>query len=383
MSDKERLTGLNVLTMESCDIEISDGIIASVSPSVDKNPQLFICPGGMVDIQVNGFLGMDYSDPLFSWEYADFISRALAKEGTLQHFATIVTRPQDTIIKNIESIVKARRESPYARNSITGIHIEGPFIAYEDGPRGAHDINSVRKASIREFDQWLECSEGLLKYITVGAESDGVDELIEHAVSKGVVCSIGHTGASREQIDRAVEAGASLSTHLGNGVYSKLDRFDNPIWAQLRNDGLTAGIICDGDHLAPDLVWIISRCKSPDRIILVSDLSQCAGLPVGRMKWGNIDVEVVEDGSVRLAGTPYLAGAGSQLLRNAWNYAEFTKTGKADAFRLGTINPIRKFNLDIRRTMLRVGEKAEFIAFEDKGNGYELKRVYADGEIAV
>ena len=244
---------------------------------------------------------------------------------------------------------------------------------------GEDVVYDVRDADIAEFDRWNNHARGLLKYITIGAEANGAEQLIRHAVSKGVAVAIGHTGATREQIDRAVDAGATLSTHLGNGIFAKLDRFENPIWPQLRNNGLTTGLIADGDHVTPDLVWVISRCKDSDHIILVSDLHHCAGLPPGRRQDGPLEIDIVKDGAVRVAGTPYLAGAGVHLLRCIWNYSRFTGTDLKTSFKLGTANPIRKYGLDSERAALRKGHKAEFITFTESGNGFELSSVFAGG----
>ena len=376
--------GINVLDRKKYRICVDEGVISSIEVLDDKTKEdetSLICPGGLVDAQVNGFLGFDYSDLSLKPEDCDTICSELVKRGTFQHIATIVTRPQNVILENIDKIVRRRKESRIVERAITGIHVEGPFISYEDGPRGAHELAYVRPASIPEFDQWYDHAQGLLKYITVGAESEGVCDLIKHAVKKGVVVSIGHTGATRDQIDRAVDAGASVSTHLGNGVFAKLDRFENPIWPQLRNEKLTTGIICDGHHVTPDLVWVFSRCKDTDHIIIVTDLSQVAGLPPGKMMWGTLPVEILEDGVVLLSNTPNLAfaGAGSLLLKNTWNYATFSKTDYIDAFKLSSTNPIRKYNLDPKRAVLEVGKSAEFLAFRRTDKGYDIDTVYYDG----
>lgn len=302
----------------------------------------------MIDTQVNGYLGYDYSDPAFKASWAQDICLALVKKGTLQHFATIVTRPADVILRNIDLLVQAVNESETVKKCLTGIHIEGNYISSEDGPRGAHDRRYVRAADIKEFDRWFEHSSGLLKYITIGAEAEGAVRLIEHAVSRGIIVALGHTGATAEQIRNAVDAGASVSTHLGNGIYQALDRFENPLWPQLREDRLSAGVIADLCHVTPDLLWVISRCKKPGNIILVSDLAPCAGLPKGRLKWGSMDVEIVEDGSVRLAGTPYLAGAGSELLRDVFNWAKATGIDIQSAIDSASVIPIKKYGLEYR-----------------------------------
>lgn len=370
------ISAINILDNKALELTLDKGVISSVKPVDPKPGMIYICPGGMIDTQVNGYLGLDYSDPLFSYESVWNICNALAKTGTLQHFATIVTRPHKTILRNIDCIVEARRSSKTVRNALTGIHIEGNYISSKDGPRGAHDKKYVRRASIEEFDQYLKHSEGLLKCITVGAEAEGVIDLIKHAVSCGVVVALGHTGAKAEQIDVAVEAGASVSTHLGNGNYQAIDRFSNPLWPQLRNDNLTASVIADLCHVNPDLLWIISRCKDTSHIILVSDLAPCAGLPKGRLKWGKMKVEIVDDGSVRLAGTPYLAGAGSSLFKDVFNFAKYTGLPLDKAFRPATENPVKTYSLDSSRLSIKEGQSADFILFDRDGN---LKSVYMQG----
>ena len=372
-------SALNVLDGKGYEIRVEDGIIADLRECPDVPEGRFICPGGLIDTQVNGAVGFNYSGEDLDVNQVRLICEDLAKHGTLQHFATIITRPEELILRNLDVIVKAVEEDEFVRRSITGIHIEGNFISRLDGPRGAHDLRYVRDADIAEFDRWKEHARGLLKYITIGAEANGAEQLIRHAVSKGVAVAIGHTGATREQIDRAVDAGATLSTHLGNGIFAKLDRFENPIWPQLRNNGLTTGLIADGDHVTPDLVWVISRCKDSDHIILVSDLHHCAGLPPGRRQDGPLEIDIVKDGAVRVAGTPYLAGAGVHLLRCIWNYSHFTGTALKTSFRLGTANPIRKYSLNPERAELRKDQKAEFITFTESENGFELNSVFAGG----
>ncbi len=371
--------GLNVLDNKSYSIAVDNGVITDLEECNDAPKNSFICPGGLIDTQVNGCLGYSYTSEDLSVDQIRQICDELSRQGTLQHFATIVTGPEEVILRNLDMLTQAIEKHQSVRRNITGIHIEGNFISRLDGPRGAHDLRYVRDASIAEFDRWYEHSRGLLKYITIGAEANRAIDLIRHATAKGVNVAIGHSGATREQIDRAVEAGARLSTHLGNGVFAKLDRFENPIWPQLRNENLTTGLIADGDHVTPDLVWVISRCKDSDHIILVSDLHSCAGLPPGRRKEGPLEIEIVEDGAVRVAGTPFLAGAGVHLLRCVYKYARFSKTDPVAAFKLATLNPIRQYGLDPSRARLQKGQKAEFIAFEEANGRYNLKAVFADG----
>ena len=98
---------------------------------------------------------------------------------------------------------------------------------------------------------------------------------------------------------------------------------------------------------------------------------------------GPLEIEIFKDAAVRVAGTPYLAGAGVHLLRCTYNYALFSQTDPVQAFKLSTINPIRKYNLDPERAVLKVGKKAEFIAFKETDKGYDLQAVFANGQTVI
>ena len=322
----------------------------------------FISPG-LVDTQVNGFHGHDYTDHNLSITDCITICRTLIKTGTLQHFATIVTSPKETILHSLKTIVEARETEEIARHSITGIHIEGPFISPEDGFRGAHNLSSVRNADIIEFDSWWKIAGELIKVITVAPEVPQVIDLIKHATAHGVVCAIGHTNANLEQIESAIDAGASVSTHLGNGSKSVIDRLNNHIWIQLAEDRLKASMISDLIHIPEPTLKVFARAKGSKRIILVSDMAPMAGTCSGKKKWGDISVEVNDDTSIRLSGTPYLAGASSSLLRNVVNFHIHTGTSLAESIAMATIQPTQHYSLDMNRLHFTPGEIAECILF--------------------
>jgi N-acetylglucosamine-6-phosphate deacetylase len=209
----------------------------------------------------------------------------------------------------------------------------------------------------------LEIAGGLIKVITVAPEVPMVLELIKHATSHGVVCAIGHTNANREQIEEAIKAGASVSTHIGNGSKSVIDRLNNNIWIQLAEDRLKASIIADLVHVPKSALKVFARAKGSERIILVSDISPVAGIGTGKMKWGDISVEVNEDTSIRLSGTPYLAGASSSLLKNVINFHLHTETSLADSIAMATTHPSQHYSLDMNRLRFIPGNSAECILF--------------------
>jgi N-acetylglucosamine-6-phosphate deacetylase len=301
---------------------------------------------GFLDMQVNGFKGHDYSSEDFNPASIREIIFELAKSGTAKHVPTIVTSPQDRIIKNIKKIVGARKSDPLIEAAIVGIHIEGPYISPDDGPRGAHDPEFVRLPDINEIIQWNEASEGLLKVITIAPELPGAIECIKEISNLGIVAAIGHTAAEPEDIEAAVQAGARLSTHLGNGSHGTVPRLRNYIWEQLGEDSLYAGIISDGFHLPQSVVKTIARTKGLERLILVSDVALLGGFPPGTYKWGNLDVEVFEDGHLGLPGTPFLAGAAHLLDWNIAHFIRFTNCSLQETIKLCTSNPKGLLNVD-------------------------------------
>ena len=348
------VNGINIFDNRAYSYEINHGIIQNIRQIDSYNHMNYICPG-LIDTQVNGYKGIDYSSPTLSEEGIVSICREFRKHGISQHFATIVTRPNNIILKNIKTIINAKKNNPYVDKSISGIHIEGPFISPDDGPRGAHDSNYVKSADIGLLDSWLEAAKGVLKTITIAPEIPNAIELIAHAKKRGLICSIGHTSATPEDIRKAVRAGAKISTHLGNGSANKINRLNNHIWAQLAEDSLFMSIISDNEHLPPEVVKVFARAKILNKIILISDMSPLAGLAPGVSKWGNIVADVTEQGPVRLHGTPYLAGASSFLLKNLENFIQITENSLSESIKLCTVNPTRLYNLNPDRINLSVG----------------------------
>lgn len=299
----------------------ADGSIAAIYASVEENDvPRENCNGwmapGFVDIQVNGYGGVDYSGPTLSAEGVDSVIRALAAAGTTRHFPTIITNSQERICRNLSVLHEAAVTTPQRRAALAGFHVEGPYISSEDGPRGAHDPQFIRNPDWSEVSEWVAAAGGDLTMVTLAPERNGSIKLIERLSAEGIVPAIGHTAATDDEIRLAVDAGARISTHLGNGSHAVLPRLRNYLWAQLAEDRLMAGLITDGFHLPPDALRSIVRAKGSSRVILVSDAAPLAGMPPGRTRWGQIDVEVHQDGHVSLAGTPFLAGAGHLLDHN-------------------------------------------------------------------
>ena len=180
--------------------------------------------------------------------------------------------------------------------------MEGPYISPEDGARGAHPRAHVVAARREDFERRQEAARGRIVLVTLAPEVEGAIALIEWLVTTGVRVAIGHTSATGDQIAAAVSAGATLSTHLGNGCPSILPRHPNVIWDQLAADGLLASVIVDGHHLPPATVKSIVRAKGVDRMILVTDATAAAGSRPGRYRLGDVECELGADGRVSLPG---------------------------------------------------------------------------------
>ena len=339
---------------------------------------------GFIDIQVNGYKGIDYSEADLTTEKIERLALSLVERGTTQHLATIVTRPREQILRNIRAIVRARHESPRVAHAIVGIHLEGPFLSPEDGPRGAHDARYLRLPDFEEFLEWQDAAEGLVRIVTLAPELDGALDFIEKITAKGIIAAIGHTAASPEKIRDAISVGCALSTHLGNGSHVNLPRLRNYLWEQLASDELMASVIADGFHLPPAVVKTFFRTKQLGRLVLISDAAQYGGMPPGRYHWGNIEVEVFADGHIGLANSSFLAGAGHLLDWNIAHFMEYTGCSLAEAIRLCTINPAQL----LARTGLRlngclgIGTPADFVLFNrDEPSRLSIVRTVFNGEI--
>ena len=267
---------------------------------------------------MNGFAGVDFGDPALTPESVLHAVAAIAKTGVTRFLPTLITSSLETFSACARTI--ARSGHP----AIAGIHMEGPYISPEDGIAGAHDRAFVRGADLDDFRRRQDAAEGRIRLVTLAPEAPGALPLVEHLVASGVRVAIGHTGATGAQIADAVSAGATLSTHLGNGCPQVLPRHPNVIWEQLADDRLMASFIVDGHHLPPATVRSMIRAKTKERSILVTDAIAAAGMPPGRYKLGGQEVELSPAGRVAAPGAPNLAGSALRLDVAIANTVRFT-----------------------------------------------------------
>lgn len=309
------------------------------------------------DIQTNGRWGISFSSPTLTTEQVVQIVRAQAALGTAKLCPTLITAPADDTLRGVRAIAAACDGFSDVNERVVGIHLEGPSISEVDGYRGAHPRSAVRGPDWDEFERLQEASGGRVVLITLAPERPGAIEFIRRATAAGVTIALGHTAADGPTLRAAAEAGARLSTHLGNGIVSQLPRHPNPIWEQAALDALSASLIADGHHLDDSTLRVLARAKGPGRTILVSDASPLAGLPPGT--YGDWAVDPA--GKVVVAGTPYLAGSNQDLdvgLRKLLGVTELTL---AQALATVTRNPARL--LGRPEPVLRPGAPADLVRF--------------------
>ena len=371
-------SGINASTGTTIEVSFGDTVQA-VKP-LEKSAASFIAPG-WVDIQVNGFAGVDYNSPVAPHEEIARSIHVLYSAGVARFYPTVITGGPDDMVAALRNLARAK-ETLDEGIAMDGFHVEGPHISSEDGPRGAHPKRWVRKPDVDEFRRWQDATGGRIRLVTVAPEWPEAPRYIEALTAENVVVSIGHTGADTTQIANAVAAGATMSTHLGNGAHSILRRHPNYIWEQLAEDRLRASFIVDGIHLPGSFLKVALRAKGVERSVLVTDASSPAGAAPGRYRLGEQDVDLTPDNRVVLAGQDRLAGSALRMDHGVENLMRLAGLTLADAVRLATVNAAIAGKVPGRQKGLVVGERADFVLFDfdSKSKKIQVRATYVGGE---
>lgn len=363
-----RLVGRRYDTGEAAVIELSDGRISRIRPyhadSLARQGQKlpWISPG-FVDVQINGYGGHEFNEPDLTVETVAAIARSQDACGVVAFCPTTTTHSQETLLHSMRTIAKACDALPDVARRIAGIHVEGPYISSENGPRGAHPLEHVRPPNLDEFRALQDASGGRIIILTMSPEYDGSAAFIRHVVEMGVRVAIGHTKATGDQIRAAVDAGANFSTHLGNAAHLQIRRHPNYIWEQLAEDRLQATLIVDGHHLPPSVVKSFVRGKTPERCLLVSDITGMSGMPPGRYERTSLGaIEILEDGKLVVAGQrELLAGASLPISVGVVNVRRFAGVDLRTAIEMASVKPAQLIGHPVAR--LEVGAPADLIQF--------------------
>ena len=357
--------GLDPGTGQSLTVEVKSGVIQAVHRSqaaASESGQGWLA-AGLIDLQVNGYAGHDLNDDQVTPETVQALARAMLASGVTTFLPTLITASEAQLTKALGAVQAARRLDPVVANMVPYVHVEGPAIAPEDGPRGAHPAAHVRAPSVAEFDRWQQASGSVVGMVTLSPHWPDSAAYISHVVASGVHVALGHTDASPAQIVAAVDAGARISTHLGNGMYAMINRRRNPFWAQLVDDRLCASFIADGHHLAPDLLKVMLRSKGLGQSMIVSDATAIGGMSAGHYQ-ASIGGAVTLSANGRLSmddgSDQYLAGAALPLLAGVANLVRDGGLGLSDALGLATVQPGRWVG---GRGLLAPGQPADLIRF--------------------
>ena len=298
------------------------------------------------DLQVNGYGGVDFNQDDLG---ADDLHRAcewLEADGVAGVLGTIITDDVGVMCRRLSALVAIRDRDPLVRRLIAGIHIEGPFLNEAEGYRGAHPLDAIRPANVDTMGRLLDAAGGLTRIVTLAPERDSAMAVTRFLASQGIVVSAGHSDATLDDLHRAIDAGLSMFTHVGNGCPMVMHRHDNIVQRALSlADRLWLCFIADGAHVPFTALGNYLKLAGYDRCIVVTDAIAPAGVGPGRYKFGRWDLVVGEDMVARAPDRSHFVGSGITMKQSAENLR--TSLGVSEAM-------IRKLTFDNPRAAVGV-----------------------------
>ena len=380
--DRQTITGHFYRDGEAIAVKIADGHIVEIqrlqeSSGGNEVPEVYIAPG-LVEVQINGYMGVDFSGEDLTLEGVRKATRELWKAGVTTYLPTLISQSHERLKNNFTVLGKALND-PEIGASIAGFHLEGPYMSPVKGFRGAHLKKYIRKPDWEEFTQYQKAARNGIKLVAIAPEVEGAIPFIRKSVESGVEVTLAHHNGSAEEIKAAADAGASMSNHLGNGCANMINRHHNPLWPQLADDRLTPSIIADGYHLTQEEVQTFYKVKGPDNMILVSDALDLAGLPPGKYERDGRILELTEN-VVKFPDQNVLAGAASPISKCVANMMEFTGCSLKDAIRMASTNPARHFDLE-NVGEISQGKRADLILFTMENGEMIIHKTIVAGEV--
>jgi len=333
------------------------------SPAAPEN--VWIAPA-LLDLQVNGFGGVDFQQDGLTLEQLLTATRQLHAAGCARFFLTITTDAWPKLTGRLKAIALLRAQSPVLQSAIAGWHIEGPFLSPEPGFCGAHDPAVMCDPTPERIAELRELTAGDPVLLTLAPERPGALDAIAQATRSGIKVSLGHCNPSADVLTLAVHAGAVSFTHLANGCPQQLDRHDNILWRVLETCGLQVGIIPDTIHVSPPLFRIMHRQLGNSRIWYTSDAVAPAGAPPGRFRLGRLEVEVGPDQVVRQPGRTNFAGSALRPIEGVLRAAQMLGCPWQSAWHSFAAVPSALMGLE---SALAVGKDATFCVLETSPDG--------------
>ena len=360
-------------------IEIHEGRISSVRASGPTDPEEPFVSPGFVDVQLNGFAGVNFSDPGLNPEKAISILPAVWKTGVTSFCPTLITNSPELLRQNLRILEEARAQDARFAQTVPGYHLEGPYLS-PGGARGCHNPKLMQHPNWDEFMSLQEAAAGKIAVVTLAPELPGALDFIRRARAAGLTVALGHTDAMPEQIQRALEAGANLATHFGNGCSELIHRHQNPLWAQLASEELNVSLICDGFHIPPDLVRVVFRVKGINHCILITDAVHVTGLPPGRYTLVGREIELLPSGEVVTLDRQSMAGSALSMNRAVMVFAKFAGAALSEALQAAATNPGKLLRRDGICTDLVAGQPANLALFRTEPDALRVGTVLLRGE---
>jgi N-acetylglucosamine-6-phosphate deacetylase len=377
-----RLQAHHYVTGIPVEVICEGGVIRSVEKPGTAPPDAtagWVAPA-FFDLQINGCEGRCFSSEQLTADDVRHVVGVCRRHGIAGLCPTVVTNCFAALAHGLTVLRQACETDAAVAAAVPALHLEGPYISPEDGPRGAHPREHVRPPDWDEFRRLQEAAGGRIRLVTLAPEHEGALRFIERLVGAGIVAAIGHTAANGERIREAVAAGARLSTHLGNGSHAMLPRHENYVWEQLADDDLWASLICDGHHLPPAVVRCMVRVKTPARTILTCDASSLAGLPPGRYRQGDQDFDVLPESKICVVDSGYLAGSWAFTDRCVGNVIRFAGVSLRDAVDMAGARPRELLGLPPRR--LEPGCAADLVLFDwQEGGDLRVRGTVVEGRL--
>ena len=354
-------------------------ILSVLGPNQSTPPDLWIAPA-LVDLQVNGFGGIDFQQD--NTPLGDLVtaSRRLRAAGCGRYLLTLITDAWPRLMARLRHLRELRLRSAELRHAIAGWHVEGPFLSAEQGFCGAHDPALMIDPAPDNIRELREATGDDLVLLTIAPERANALAAIEPADALGMKVSLGHTNAPADLLAEAVRRGASGFTHLGNGCPRELDRQDNILWRVFETRGLRVSLIPDTTHVSPALFRLAHRALEADSIFYISDAMSAAGMKPGRYKLGRLELEVGADQIVRLPGKPNFAGSALRPIDGVFRAAKMLGCSWHEAWQRFSEVPAKWMGLPCG---LAVGNPADFCLLTvTSENQLKKLQVFVNGEAA-
>ena len=335
-------------------------------------PENAVVLPGFIDEHIHGAGGSDAMDG--NTKDLAIIAETVAKEGTTSFLATTMTQSKENILKAMRAVKEYREAAGEQGARITGVHLEGPFIAAAH--KGAQPLEYVAAPDAKTFDEYNAACGNAIKIITLAPETDGALDFIRHIVAQGTVVSIGHTGAKYAEVKAAMEAGATNVTHTYNAQSPLHHREIGVVGSALLLEDLYCELICDTIHVSVPAMQLLVKNKRADKLALITDAMRAKGLADGVSELGGQTV-YVKGGEARLAdGT--LAGSVLRMNRALQNMVEKVGVPLTQAVDYCTINPARTLKMENEAGSIAEGKRADFAVLNDK---FDVLYTVRDGKI--